>query len=108
MTVDEDHPRPVLLRWNGGEQRYEARLRQEPLEGPADVQLMLGGEVERGSLDRLLIDEALTESGVAYAEADEVDEDEPLDEAADEDEAGSSGGGRGGGIRDRARRLFRF
>ncbi|MBO6940723.1 MAG: hypothetical protein JJ863_37460 [Deltaproteobacteria bacterium] len=109
LTIDDDHPRPVLLRWNATERRYEARLRREPLEGPADVQLMIAGNMERGSIDRLPIGEALTESGVAYAEAEDVDaddEEEVDDEAADEEPSGSSGRSGGGGIRARARRLF--
>ncbi len=108
LTVDDDHPRPVLLRWNADERRYEVRLRQEPLEGPADVQLMVGGAVERGSIDRLPIDEVLAESGVAYAEAEEsIEDEEEVDDEAVEEEP-ESGGSGGGGIRARARRLFGF
>lgn len=107
VTIDADHARPVLLQWNASQQRYEARMRAEPVDGPAEVSLLTTGQPERGSTDRLVAQDALSESGVAYAE--EAEEEELGDDDEDEpDEAGSGGGGggRGGGIRARARRLF--
>lgn len=107
VTVDADHARPVLLRWNGDTGRYEARLRDAPVEGPADVSLMISGRPARGSTDRLPIDAALTESGVAYAESEESLDDEETDEAESAaEEGGGEGSGRGGRLRARARRLF--
>jgi len=107
LTVDADHPQPVLLRWNATGERYQARLHEEPLEGPAEVRLMMAGEVERGATDRLPVDPALEDSGVAYAEAEAFtdDEESPPGEASGGGGRGGSGGG-GGGIRARARRLF--
>ena len=106
VTLDADHVRPVLLRWNPAARRYEARLRDAPVEGPADVSLVVSGRPERGSTDRLPVQPALEASGVAYAEEPEEDpdDDEALEDEAGEDEA--SGGGGGGSLRARARRLF--
>lgn len=67
LSADVDLSQPVLLRWNAFRARYETRLRDPLREGPADLRLMLGGAVERGSTDRLPVHDALTDSGVPYA-----------------------------------------
>jgi len=108
LTTDADHPQPVLLRWNGAGERYEARLREEPREGPAEVRLMLAGTVEQGSIDRLSVAAALDESGVAYAEAETFGDDEaspPADGASERPRRSRRGASRDG-IRARARRLL--
>jgi hypothetical protein len=116
ITLDADHSRPVLLRWNGEAERHEARMRDAPVEGPADISLIVAGRPERGSVDRLPVEPALEGSGVAYAEAEEGDEaeDDAEDDAdggdgaddADDGDADEGGGRRGGSLRARARRLF--
>ncbi len=108
VTIDAAHPQPLLLRWNGERARYEARLRDTPVEGPADVSLMIAGRPERGSTDRLPVGPALADSGVAYASAEDAD---PNEDEEDEDGAEAGGGrgdSRGGSLRARARRLFGF
>lgn len=107
-TVDDGPSRPVLLRWNPARVRYEVRLREEPVEGPAEVSLMSGATVERGTLDPLPVAEALTNGGVAYSEDeafDDEDDDDEADEAEVEGERGQGGRSRGG-LRARARRLL--
>jgi len=111
VTVDADHTRPVLLRWNAEAGRYEARLRDAPVEGPADVGLMVSGRPERGSVDRLAVEPALEDSGVAYADAEAASDDgEEGDEAGGgegaEDAEDGGGRSRSGSLRARARRLF--
>jgi len=111
-TLDADHVRPVLLRWNGEARRYEARLRDAPVEGPADISLVVSGRPERGSIDRLPVQPALEGSAVAYAEepeepeGDDAIEDEEDEEAEGEGEANRGRRGRRGSLRARARRLF--